>query len=131
MRLAVEFGAVALACERAEPGQLAELAQLVERMDDLLEDYEAFRPTDVRFHIGLAETTGSARLVAAMTEAQGAMTDLITHIPHPPEVLQHSNEQHARILAAVRERNAARALGIVADHLHGTEHVLAGLLPAA
>jgi hypothetical protein len=31
----------------------------------------------------------------------------------------------------VRERNAARALSIVADHLHGTEHVLAGLMPAA
>jgi DNA-binding FadR family transcriptional regulator len=131
VRLAVEFGAVALACERAQTRPLADLAELVELMDDLLEDYEAYRPTDVRFHIGLAETTGSARLVAAMTEAQGEMTDLIAHIPHPPEVLQHANEQHAQILAAVREGNAARALGIVADHLHGTEHVLAGLMPGA
>jgi len=31
----------------------------------------------------------------------------------------------------VRARDAARAVGIVADHLHGTEHVLAGLLPQA
>jgi DNA-binding FadR family transcriptional regulator len=131
VRLAIEFGAVALACERATPEHVAGLGALVEHMDDLLDDYEAFRPTDVRFHIGLAETTGSARLVAAMTEAQGEMTDLIAHIAHPPEVLQHSNEQHAQILAAVREGSAARALGIVADHLHGTEHVLAGLMPGA
>jgi DNA-binding GntR family transcriptional regulator len=64
-----------------------------------------------------------------MTEAQGEMTDLISHIPHPSEVLLHSNEQHALILAAVRAGDAARGLGLVADHLHGTEHVLAGLLP--
>lgn len=130
LRLAVEFGAVALACQRAGADDLAPLAALVERMDDLLDDHEAFRPLDVRFHIGLAEAAGSARLVAAMTEAQGEMTDLISYIPHPQEVLLHSNEQHAQILAAVRAGDAARAVGIVADHLHGTEHVLAGLLPA-
>ncbi len=131
LRLAIEFGAVALACQRADPEALAPLAALVESMDDLLDDYDAFRPLDVRFHIGLAEASGSARLIAAMTEAQGEMTDLISHIPHPQEVLLHSNEQHAQILAAVRAGDAARAIGIVADHLHGTEHVLAGLLPQA
>ena len=58
----------------------------------------------------------------------GEMTDLISFIPHPHEILSHSNEQHAQLLAALRQRNAARALAIMADHLHGTEHVLAGLL---
>jgi DNA-binding FadR family transcriptional regulator len=130
LRLAVEFGVVALACERAGAKQLESLAQLVEHMDDLLDDYDAFRPVDVRFHIGLAEASESGRLVTAMTECQGEMTDLISHIPHPQEVLLHSNEQHAQILAAIRAGDPARALGITADHLHGTEHVLAGLLPS-
>lgn len=129
LRLAIEFGAVALACQRADAEALAALAAHVEQMDDLLDDYDAYRPMDVRFHIGLAEASGSGRLIAAMTEAQGEMTDLISHIPHPQEVLLHSNEQHAQILAAVRAGDSARAVGIVADHLHGTEHVLAGLLP--
>lgn len=131
LRLAVEFGTVALACERARAEQLEPLAELIEQMDDLLDDYDAFRPLDVRFHIGLAEASGSARLVAAMTACQGEMTDLISHVPHPREVLTHSNEQHAQILAAVRAGDSARALGITADHLRGTEHVLAGLLPSA
>ena len=95
----------------------------------MLEDFEAYRLTDVRFHIGLAEASGSARLVQAMTETQSEMTDLILHISHPPEVLAHANEQHARLLAALRARDSGAALGIVAEHLHGTEHVLAGLLP--
>ncbi len=54
------------------------------------------------------------------------MTDLISHIPHPHEVLAHANAQHAQLLAAIRKRDAPRALGIVSDHLHGTEHILAG-----
>ena len=130
-RLAVEFGVVALAAQRASVEELAALGELVERMDDMLEDYDAYRHADVMFHIGLADAARSTRLVTAMTEAQGEMTALIAHIPHPPEVLAHANEQHAQLLAALREHDAARALGIVSDHLHGTEHVLAGLLPVA
>ena len=46
---------------------------------------------------------------AAMTEVQGAMTDLIAYIAHPPEVLASSNAQHRRLLAAVaRARRDAR-----------------------
>lgn len=131
MRLAIELGAAALAAGRAEPTMLDALSELVERMDDVLDDYDTYRQADVRFHIGLAEAAGSPRLLAAMTEIQEEMSALILHIPHPIEVLAHSNEQHAQLVAAVRARDAARALGVVADHLHGTEHVLAGLLPGA
>ena len=71
-------------------------------MDARLDDFPAYRQADVRLHIGLAETTGTAALVNAVTEAQGSMTDVIAHIAHPPEVLAWSNAQHARLLAAVR-----------------------------
>ena len=114
LRLAVELGAVALAASGRTPRRSRRSHALVERMDDLLDDFDAYRQADVRFHIGLAEATGSARLVAAMTEAQGEMTDLISHIAHPPEVLLARNEQHAQILAAVRAGDAARG-----DRHHG------------
>jgi DNA-binding GntR family transcriptional regulator len=94
-----------------------------------LDDFPAYRHADVRFHVGLAEATGSQRLVTAMTEAQGQMTVLIAHIAHPVEVLQHANQQHTRLLDALRARNAARAVQVMAAHLEGTRHVLAGLLP--
>lgn len=128
VRLAIELAVAALACERASEKALAQLSALVERMDDLIGEYDSYRQADVRFHIGLAEVTGSMRLVAAMTESQGEMTDLISHIPHPREVLGHANEQHAQLLAAIRKGDTARALGLVSDHLHGTEHILAGLM---
>jgi GntR family transcriptional regulator, transcriptional repressor for pyruvate dehydrogenase complex len=130
-RLAVELAVAVLAAERAEPAALAPLDDLVAVMAATLEDFGAFRQADVRWHIGLAEAAGSGRLLAAMTEAQGRLSDLIACIAHPPELLAWSNRQHARMLAAVRRRDVDRAMGIMAEHLKGTEHVLAGLLPTA
>jgi DNA-binding FadR family transcriptional regulator len=129
MRLATELGVAVLACDRAEPEMLDALDELVDAMDGLLGDFPAFRQADVRFHIGLAETTGSTPLMTSVTEAQGQMSDLIALIPHPAEVLSWSNAQHRRLVAAVRDRDVARATGTITDHLRGTEHVLAGLLP--
>lgn len=128
-RLAVELGVTVLAVARATPEQLDRLDELVLFLDDCVDDYPLYRQADVRFHVGLAATTGSARLVAAMTQSQGAMSDLIHHIAHPPEVLAHSNAQHARLLAAIRAKDAGHAVQIVTEHLQGTEHILAGLLP--
>jgi GntR family transcriptional repressor for pyruvate dehydrogenase complex len=120
-----------LAAERADPAALAPLEEVVAAMDAALEDFLAFRQADVRWHIGLAEAAGSQRLVAAMTEAQGEMTDLISYIAHPPELLAWSNRQHAKMLAAVRKRDGDLAVRAMTEHLKGTEHVLAGLLPSA
>jgi DNA-binding FadR family transcriptional regulator len=130
-RLAVELAVALLAAERARPGDLEPLDDCVAAMDAALEDFTAYRHADVRWHIGLAEAAGSQRLIAAMTEAQGLMTDLISYIAHPPELLAWTNQQHARMLAAVRKRDGERAMRIMAEHLKGTEHVLAGLLPGA
>jgi DNA-binding FadR family transcriptional regulator len=128
-RMAVELGVAVLAAERAQPADLLALEEVAAALDGALEDFSAYRQGDIRLHVGLAEATGSTRLVRAMTEVQGAMTDLIAYIAHPPEVLASSNAQHRRLLAALREGDAMRAARVIADHLQGTEHVLAGLLP--
>ena len=129
-RLAVELGVAVLAAERAQASAIAPLEELVDTMAERLDDFAAYRQADVRFHIGLAEATGSTHLVAAMTEAQGAMTDLIAYIAHPPEVLEWSNAQHARLVGCLELHDPATAMRIMAEHLRGTEHVLAGLLPS-
>jgi DNA-binding FadR family transcriptional regulator len=128
-RLAVELGVAVLAAERARPGDLDALDEVAVALEGVLEDFPAYRQADIHLHVGLAEATRSARLVRAMTEVQGAMTDLISYIAHPPEILASSNAQHRRLLAAVREGEAMRAARVMTEHLQGTEHVLAGLLP--
>jgi GntR family transcriptional repressor for pyruvate dehydrogenase complex len=127
MRVAIETGATLLACERAEGGEFDRLEELTSRMDDV-DLFEAYRRADIRFHIGLAEAAGSPRLVSAMTEVQGHMSDLITRIAHPPEVLLHANGQHKRLVQFLRRRNAARAVQLIREHIQGTEHILVGLL---
>jgi GntR family transcriptional repressor for pyruvate dehydrogenase complex len=128
-RLAVELGVAVLASERAGSEDLDKLDALADSLEEALEDFAAYRQADVRLHVGLAEAARSNSLVQAMTEAQGAMTDLIAYIAHPPQVLASSNAQHRRLLAAVREHDAMRAVRATTEHLQGTEHILAGLLP--
>jgi DNA-binding FadR family transcriptional regulator len=128
-RLGTELGVAVLAAERADAADVERLDDLVTVMARSLEEFDAYRRADVHFHIGLAEAARSAPLVAAMTEAQSAMTDLISHIAHPPEVLAWSNAQHARLVDCLSRHDPALALRIMAEHLRGTEHVLAGLLP--
>jgi DNA-binding FadR family transcriptional regulator len=126
-RVAVELGAVVLAAERASREQLDQLAELVERMSKP-PDFEAYRRADIRFHIGVAEAARSPRLVAEMTEVQGAMSDLIARIAHPEEVLARSNAQHRKLVALLRESDANRAVPLMRKHIRGTEHILAGLI---
>lgn len=128
-RLAVELGVAALAAERVADEEVARLSRLVAVMAASLEDFAAYRHADVHFHIGVAEATGSGALVAAMRASQGAMTDLIAQIPHPPEILVWSNMQHARLVDCLERRDGTSAVRVMKDHLRGTEHVLAGLLP--
>jgi DNA-binding FadR family transcriptional regulator len=127
-RIAVEVGAAVLASERAQPEDLAPLHGHVEAMRTS-SDFSVYRRADVFFHLGVAEASRSARLVAAMTEVQGKMSELIGHIAHPAAVLARSNEQHAALIAALERRDGWTAGRIVREHLKGTEQVLAGLMP--
>lgn len=129
-RVAIETGAVVLAAERGSEQQFDRLEGLVEKMAGELEDFGEYRRTDIRFHVGIAEAAHSPRLLSAMTDAQSQMSDLIALIAHPPEVLASSNEQHSRLLRALRKGDAGRAVRQMREHTEATEHVLAGLLPA-
>jgi GntR family transcriptional repressor for pyruvate dehydrogenase complex len=128
-RLAVEVGVAMLAAERATGADLDALDEVALALEDAIEDFVTYRQADIRLHVALAEATRSAQLVREMTEVQGAMTDLIAYIAHPPEILASSNAQHRRLLAAVREGDTISAAREMTEHLKGTEHVLAGLLP--
>ena len=109
---------------------LEPLEELVDAMDGLLDDFPAFRQADVRFHIGLAEATGERAADDLGDRGAGAdeRPDRATS-PTPPRCSSWSNAQHGRLVAAVRERDVARATSTITEHLRGTEHVLAGLLP--
>ena len=128
-RVAIECGAALLAAERGNTGAFERLDALIETMDEP-PDFDAYRRADVRFHIALAEATGTPRLVAMMTEVQGQMSELIDLIAHPRTVLEHANVEHRRIVKCLRGGDGLGAVKILRRHLLGTEHIIAGLIPA-
>ena len=127
-RVAIELGAVVLAVERADRPALERLGDLVERMAAATE-FGDYRRADIRFHIGIAEAASSPRMVAAMTEVQGNMSDLIALIAHPEQVLTRSNDQHRKLVSLLGRGDRGRAVALMRHHIEGTEHILAGLLP--
>jgi GntR family transcriptional repressor for pyruvate dehydrogenase complex len=127
-RVAIELGAVVLAVERGDEPAFDRLEALVDRMARPAA-FEEYRRADIRFHIGIAEAAGSSRLVTAMTEVQGQMSDLIALIAHPEQVLTRSNDQHRKLVTLMRKGDRDRALALMREHIEGTEHILAGLLP--
>jgi GntR family transcriptional regulator, transcriptional repressor for pyruvate dehydrogenase complex len=131
-RVTVETGATMLAAERATDDDIELLVALTDEMGGTEgARFKVYRRADVRFHIGVAEACHSPRLVAAMTEAQGQMTDLISRIAHPDEVLIRSNEQHTQLVELLRGRDATGAVRLMREHCAGTEHILTGLMPGA
>jgi GntR family transcriptional regulator, transcriptional repressor for pyruvate dehydrogenase complex len=131
-RVAIETGAATLAAERAGKDHLAAMRELVDAMaGGAKPPFEPYRRADIRFHIALAEAADSPRLVAAMTEVQGQMSELIAHIAHPEEVLTRSNTQHRELVGALARSDGPGAVAVVRQHLAGTEHILAGLMPAS
>lgn len=127
--MTVEVGVAVLASGRAQPDTLDALDEIAQTLDGMLDDFNAYRQTDVRLHVGIAQATGNPRLVTVMTEVHGVMTELVEMIPHPPEVLASANAQHSRLLAAIRRRDELAAATEMIEHVRATEHVLAGLLP--
>ncbi|HEX8207041.1 MAG TPA: FCD domain-containing protein [Solirubrobacteraceae bacterium] len=127
-RVAIECGAALLAAERANEKAFQRLDDLIANMDEP-SDFDAYRRADVRFHIALAEATGTPRLVALMTEVQGQMSELIELIAHPRTVLEHANVEHRRIVKCLRGGDGVGAIRILREHLAGTEHIIAGLIP--
>jgi GntR family transcriptional repressor for pyruvate dehydrogenase complex len=128
LRIAIEIGAATLAATRASEDDLTLMRGCVERMAAASE-FDDYRRADIRFHMAIAEASGVPRLMTLVGEVEAEVSELIAHIAHPPEVLDHSNAEHARMIDAFQRRDGARAVRVLRRHLEGTEHILAGLFP--
>lgn len=123
-----------------EPGaaQLAASRELTEHQVQRLQDAHAavrdatepstHRQADSRFHLTLAAVTGSPLVLEAVTSAQAGLHEMLTAIPVLGTSIDHSDGQHARILAAVREGDGPRARRAMEEHCDDTAALLRGLL---
>lgn len=114
------------AAEHATQPEIAELRSLVEAMA-APPPFADFRRADSRFHLVVAGASRSPRVVAAETQLQTETAELLALIPHPPEALRLSNQQHRGILEAIARRRPDAARTLMEVHVQGTGDFLLGL----
>lgn len=126
-RMAVETGAAhALAERRPTDAQIERLRRCLRDADTAAPaDY---RLLDTRFHLAIAELTGSPLLAAACADARMRLNDLLGAIPVLRRNIEHASAQHSVIVAAILDGDSDAARRAVAEHLDGTGALLRGFL---
>lgn len=89
---------------------------------------ESFRPRDARFHIAVAELSGSPTLVAAVADTRARVSDLLDRIPLLQTNLDHSQDQHRDLADAILRGDGDGAAAAAVAHLEGTARLLRGFL---
>lgn len=126
-RMAVETGAAQhLATMDLSAQQAARLREVLGEVNTAgAGDY---RRLDVRFHLTIAELTGSTLLSTACADARMRVTDLLNAIPVLQRNIEHAAVQHAAIVEAILHGDPEGARRAVAEHLEGTGALLRGFL---
>lgn len=122
-RATLEAGLAVLASADPDEETLAKLESLVEEMR-AAPDWTGFRTADSAFHDALAQASG----VHAAAELHHRVShELYTYfIPYRIDYLRASNEEHARLIEALRAGDAASASRLAFDHvaeLHASMYI--------
>jgi len=127
LREILEVGAVRMAAAREL--SVDENTVLWARVDEVCgagpEDY---RRLDSRLHLAMAEAAGSPSLVPLVAENRMRVNVLLDRIPLLQRNIEHSNERHEVIVAAITAGEPERAATAMLDHLAGSATLLHGFL---
>lgn len=125
-RWAIEPATAELAAQRAKPGDAEWLLRLLEEMRAL--PRPEFRRVDSRFHLAIAELTGSRSLITAVTDIHMQLNDLLAAFPLLEPSLRHSDQQHELIVKAIAAADSKRARVEMEVHIMATANLLRGFL---
>jgi len=127
LRAVLETGAAEAAASRA----LSDAER--EHLHRCLEETSAakladYRRLDSRLHLAIAEVTGSPSLTSAMADVRMRLNELLDAIPLLERNIQHSNDQHQAIVAAILAVDPVAARQAMQEHLSGTAALLRAFL---
>jgi DNA-binding FadR family transcriptional regulator len=126
-RLVLETGAAEQAARRELTAE--QRTQLEQRLAELeTADPEHYRRLDSRFHLAIAELTGSPSLAAGVAESRMRLNDLLNAIPVIPRNIEHAAHQHRAMVEAILAGDVATARRATEEHLAGTAALLRGFL---
>jgi len=87
-----------------------------------------YRRRDSRFHLVIAELSGSSLLIPLVANVRTRVNELLDSIPMLKPNIAHSNDQHAQIVSAILGGQADAAAAATLAHLEGTDALLSGFL---
>ncbi|MGN9907355.1 FadR/GntR family transcriptional regulator [Phytohabitans sp. LJ34] len=126
-RRVVEPGAAGLAASRALAA--ADRQHLVACLTASRDrDPATRRVADSRLHLAIAAASGSPSLTAAVADVQLTLDRLLAAIPVIKRNLDHSDDQHTRVVDAILAGDPAAARSLMEEHCDGTAELLLGLL---
>lgn len=125
-RWAIEPATAELAAIRAKPVNIEWLHTLLEEMQSI--PRSEYRRVDSRFHLAIAELTGSRSLMTAVTDIHMQLNDLLAAFPLLDPSLRHSDQQHERIMKAITAGDGKLAHAEMEEHIMATANLLRGFL---
>lgn len=126
-RLVLETGAAEAAARLTlSEAQRAGLRRHLAALESVPPD--RYRQADTRFHLAIAELTGSPSLVASLAEARMRLNDLLNAIPVLERNIDHSAVQHRAMAEAILAGDVEAARRATEEHLEGTAALLRGFL---
>ncbi len=87
-----------------------------------------YRRLDSRLHLTIAELVGVPSLVPLIADNRSRVNALLDGIPLLQPNIEHSNQQHEAIVAAILRGNPELAEAAMAEHLEGSAALLRGFL---
>lgn len=87
-----------------------------------------YRQADARFHLAISTICGSDELSRACNGVQVKIHQLLAEIPFLKKNIDHAEDEHHAIVAAILAGDADRARDVMAVHCEATAALLKGLL---
>jgi DNA-binding FadR family transcriptional regulator len=127
-RSAISGAAAELAAERAAASERAALRALADAVEAVVDDASAYRRADARLHVAIAEATRSRRLVAAETQLQAELGEVLSLVPGPELARAMSQAGHGPIIEAIASGLPGDARAAAERHAEATHDWIVGLL---
>jgi DNA-binding FadR family transcriptional regulator len=127
MRRVIEAGAARAAAQRT---------MTAEERDALWQRHTAaagasldqYRRLDSLLHLAIAEAAGIPSLVPLVADSRARVNTWLDAFPLLPRTIEHSQEQHDRIVTAILAGRADAADAAMRDHLAASETLMRGFL---
>lgn len=118
-RLIIEVQSAGLASERANESDIKAMELILQRMEEVSNNYEAFAREDLSFHAALSLATHNSVIVKVNAIIHDILQVAMEKIVKETGV-EGGLRYHRKILAAIRERDKKAAMEIMHKHIDDT-----------